>query len=288
MKQFAKKQLISLILILTMIFVFTPFGIFVSDVYSFDDVPIGTWYYDSVKNVSDKGIITGYNATTFGPFDNLKREQLVNILWRIDGKPYAAELENNFTDILPFEWYTDAIKWANANGIVKGYGGTTLFGRGDNILRQDLAIMLANFAKYKGRYIVPTTTLDKFADKNTVSNYAVEAIKWATENGILSGNANEDGTRTIAPLKNAKRCEAAVMLTRFCENIFDIKNPNLEKLNWISDVPLSEIKCIKDNGMMNIQPKMFITKSGELYEFSTDKKYSNEQVCKKNRYRCIV
>jgi hypothetical protein len=54
-----------------------------------------------------------------------------------------------------------------------------------------------------------------------------------------------------------------------------------QKIEWISDIPLSEIKCIKDNGSMDIQSPMFITKSGELYEFTTNGIYSNEQVCKK-------
>ena len=191
------------------------------DNLNFKDVAKNSWYYESVKYVSERGIITGYNAETFAPFDNLKREQLVNILWRIEGKPDASVLSNNFTDVPNGEWYTDAIKWANANGIVKGYGGTTLFGRGDNIIRQDLAIMITNYAKYKGKYIAPTVTLDKFADKEKVSSYAVDAVRWASENSIISGNANEEGTRTIAPLKNAMRCEAAVMLTRFCENVLN-------------------------------------------------------------------
>lgn len=188
---------------------------------TFKDIPTTSWYYGSVKYVSERGIITGYDENTFAPFDNLKREQLVNILWRIEGKPDASELENNFTDVPDGKWYTDAIKWANANGIVRGYGGTTKFGLGDNIVRQDLAIMLTNYAKYKGKYVTPTGTLDKFADKEKVSNYAQEAVRWASENSIISGNANEDGTRTIAPMKNAMRCEAAVMLTRFCENVLN-------------------------------------------------------------------
>ena len=185
----------------------------------FEDIPEGSWYYDSVKYVSERGIITGYNEKTFGPFNNLTREQLVNILWRIEGKPDAGELENKFSDVPDGTWYTDAIKWASENGIVRGHGGTTLFGVGENIIRQDLAIMLSNYAKYKGIYVEPTVTLDNFADKETVSSYAVEAVSWASENGIISGNNNSDGTRTIAPLNNAMRCEAAVMLMRFCENI---------------------------------------------------------------------
>ena len=151
----------------------------------------------------------------------MPREQLINILWRIEGKPDASALPNNFTDVADDAWYTDAIKWANTNVIVKGYGGTTKFGVSDNIIRQDLAIMLTNYAKYKGKYVEPAGTLDKFADKETVSSYAVDAVRWASDNGIISGNAHEDGTKTIAPLNNAMRCEAAVMITRFYKNVLN-------------------------------------------------------------------
>ena len=188
----------------------------------FLDVRGDTWFFDSVRYVNEKGIITGYNSDYFGPFDNLTREQLVNILWRIEGKPSAASLQNKFSDVPDGEWYTDAIKWASTNEIVKGYGGTTLFGLRDKILRQDLAIMLKKYAEYKGKFVEPSGTLNNFADKNTVSNYAIEAVSWASENGIISGNANSDGTKTIAPLNNATRAEAAVMLTRFCKNVLNL------------------------------------------------------------------
>ena len=187
----------------------------------FTDIPKESWYYDSVKYVSEAGIITGYNSETFGPFNNLTREQLVNILWRIEGRPDASDLENKFSDVPAETWYTDAIKWASANDIVKGHGGTSLFGVGENIIRQDLAIMLTNYAKYKSKYEEPEGTLNNFADKDAVSGYAVDAVRWASDKCIISGNANSDGTRTIAPLNNAMRCEAAVMLMRFCENILN-------------------------------------------------------------------
>lgn len=76
--------------------------------------------------------------------------------------------------------------------------------------------------------------------------------------------------------------EEQLTLDKIAKNeSLDFKKNKYNKIEWISDVPLSEIKCIKYNGMVDIQPNMFITKSGELYEFSTQKIYSNEQVCKK-------
>ena len=67
------------------------------------------------------------------------------------------------------------------------------------------------------------------------------------------------------------------------EYVDNTENPrdSFRQVEWISDIPLNDIKCIKDDGMMEIQEKQFISKSGDLYVFSTDKLYSNEQVCKK-------
>ena len=196
-------------------------NVIVTNHMNFDDVSELNWFYNSVEYVYKRKIITGYTDSIFAPFANLTREQLVNILWRIEGRPDGSELENKFSDVPDESWYTDAIKWASANEIVKGYGETTKFGVGDNIIRQDLAIMLSNYAKYKGKYVEPTTNLNNFADKENVSGYAEEAIMWASENQIISGNALSDGVRTIEPLANAMRCEAAVMLMRFCENILE-------------------------------------------------------------------
>lgn len=185
----------------------------------FEDVFYSNWYCEAVRYSYKNNIISGYDPYTFAPRDNLTREQLVALLWRIEGQPDASALPNNFTDVPNGQWYTDAIKWANANGIVKGYGGTTLFGRGDKIIRQDLAIMLSKYAEFKGKNMSTTATLNAFKDKNKVSNYAQDAIKWAIGNGIISGNTFPDGTKTIAPHDNATRAEAAVMLYRFCENV---------------------------------------------------------------------
>ena len=185
----------------------------------FEDVISANWYSDAVRYNYKNGIISGYNEYTFAPQNNLTREQLVALLYRIEGQPSVSGLSNNFSDVPNGQWYTNAIKWANAHDIVKGYGGTDKFGLGDNILRQDLAIMLKKYAEYKGKYTSPTSNLNGFADKNTVSNYAVEAVTWASGKGIISGNNNSDGTKTIAPLNNATRAEAAVMMMRFCENV---------------------------------------------------------------------
>ena len=119
-----------------------------------------------------KKIIIKYNwsrwKSTFFEGDKLKKTIIISLitltifliyLCNIDKKVYYLVLGDSFA------------KGEGSNGkIVKGYGGTTKFGCGDKIIRQDLAIMLTNYAKFKGKYVEPTGTLDKFADKNMVSD----------------------------------------------------------------------------------------------------------------------
>ena len=186
------------------------------DTLPFKDVPQDSWYYDAVKYAYKNKYIAGYNSTTFAPFDKLSRGQLVTILWRIEGQPDTSKLQNKFTDVDEGVYYTEPIKWANSVGIVKGYGGTTKFGPGDPIIRQDLCIVLNKYAAYKKKSATGTSSLSNFIDYKTVSGYAENAVKWAVENSIVSGNALPDGTKTIAPMANATRCEVAVMLMRYC------------------------------------------------------------------------
>ena len=187
----------------------------------FKDVRSTDWFCDAVRYSFINNVIAGYDEYTFAPFEELTREQLVSLLWRIEGKPDASSLTNDFSDVPNGEWYTDAIKWANENGIVNGYEGENRFGLRDKIIRQDLAKILYNYAVYKNKD-VSIGSLNAFADEDSVSNYAINAIGWAAHHEIISGNAMPDGSKTIAPLNNATRAETAVMLYKLCEKVLNV------------------------------------------------------------------
>ncbi len=190
---------------------------------NFKDVRSTDWFCDAVRYSFMNNVIAGYDKYTFAPFEELTREQLVSLLWRIEGKPDASGLTNEFSDVPNGEWYTDAIKWAKANRIINGYEGSDKFGLRDKIIRQDLAKILYDYARYKEKD-VGIGSLDSFADKDSVSTYATNAVGWAASHGIISGNAMSDGTRTIAPHSNATRAETAVMLYKFCENVLTVSD----------------------------------------------------------------
>ena len=185
----------------------------------FTDVSGSDWFYSSVKYTYEKGIILGTSNTTFNPNTKLTRGMLVTILHRMDGKP-APKTQNKFSDVYKSQYYYDAVIWANEKGIVHGYGDGTKFGPDDNITRQDLAVILRNFAQYKGKNINVTSDLSKFKDGNLVSDYAKSAMQWAVGKGVITGNNNGE---SLTPHANSTRAEAAGMIYNYCTKVKDEK-----------------------------------------------------------------
>ena len=181
----------------------------------FTDVSGNDWFYSSVKYTYEKGIILGTSNTTFNPNTKLTRGMLVTILHRMDGKP-APTTQNKFSDVYKSQYYYDAVIWANEKGIVHGYGDGSKFGPDDNITRQDLAVILRNFAQYKGKNVNVTANLNKFSDGNIVSDYAKTAMQWAVGKGVITGNNNGE---SLTPHANSTRAEAAGMIYNYCTKV---------------------------------------------------------------------
>ena len=180
----------------------------------FKDVKKSDWFYNAVEYTYKNNIISGYDKTTFAPNDKITRAMMVTILYRMEGSPNNNG-KSKFSDVPTNEWYSKAIKWASEKGIVNGYGGTNNFGPNDNIIRQDLAGILRNYAKYKKKNINVLANLTNFKDYKKVENYAVTSMKWAVGNGVITGNS--DGT--LNPKGNATRAEAAAMIQKYCNNV---------------------------------------------------------------------
>lgn len=123
----------------------------------------------------------GMDATSFGPDLVTNRAMIVTILYRIAGSP-AVDGDNPFDDVGAGQYYTDAVQWAAKNGIVSGYSSDS-FGPADSITREQLAVMLYRYAGSPASQ----NTLDSFTDGDKVSNFALEALKWAVDQGIISG-----------------------------------------------------------------------------------------------------
>ncbi|MDD6763099.1 MAG: S-layer homology domain-containing protein [Clostridiales bacterium] len=219
---------------------------------NFSDVNEKDWFFSDVQYVRGKALMNGISETTFAPNDCTTRGMIVTILWRLDGDPQIVN-KIPFSDVISEKYYYNAVGWASANRIVSGYNDTA-FGPEDYITREQLAAILYRYASYKELNISSNKDINNFKDFEEISEYAVEAMKWANANGIITGITSE----TISPKGNATRCQVAAILKRMCENILNAKddspleeNQNTEKEDYtITNKPsadLSEDTSSSDN-----------------------------------------
>ena len=177
----------------------------------FTDVKNDDWFFNSVYYVNMYKLMTGLNETTFGPYENLARAQFAVILHRMNDEP-SIEYTNKFPDVANEQWYTDAILWASDIGVVTGYSDTGNFGPGDNINREQMAVMMYRYAQYLGRDTSVRADLSGFTDATNVNDFAKEAMSWAVGSRVITGKDN--GTK-LDPQGNASRVECATIITRF-------------------------------------------------------------------------
>ena len=180
---------------------------------AYADVAASDWYYDAVTYVTENGLMNGVGDDSFAPTTNITRGMMVTILYRLDGSP-AVSASSTFADVAAGAYYSDAVAWASANGIVNGVTDTT-FDPTANITREQLAAMLYRYAQFKGYDVSASEALTGYTDADSVSDYAVSAMQWAVGAGLVNGRT----ATTIAPQGTASRAEAAAMLMRFVENI---------------------------------------------------------------------
>ena len=187
-----------------------------TETISFLDVKKSDWFYEAVSYAVENVLMSGMSEDIFAPNTPLTREMLAVVLYNVEGQPEGTEA-NTFTDVKGDMWYTDAILWANENGIVAGYDNGA-YGVGDLITREQFATILYRYAQFKG---YDTTqggmAVREFSDYENISDYARPAMAWAVNAGIMGGM--DDGT--LMPQGKATRAEAATMLMNFCENMVE-------------------------------------------------------------------
>ena len=186
----------------------------VNNTLPFIDVKKSDWFYNAVEYTYNRGIIKGATATEFRPNKNITRGDLVTILWRMEGEPVVTGVRN-FPDVSTKAYYSKAIRWATKNKVVNGYQNGN-FGPNDNITREQLATILWNYAKYKGKYIGGAVVTSKYTDWNKITGYARPAMIWAVDKGVITGKDN--GTR-IDPQGTATRAETAGMIYNYLTKI---------------------------------------------------------------------
>ena len=178
---------------------------------NFTDVKENDWFFKGVEYVVDKGIMSGVSENEFAPAGKLTRAMLVQMLYNMESRP-ACDAENTFMDVPVGQWYTDAVIWANDEKIVSGMG-EGLFAPNMEITREQMVVMLYNYAKFKGYDVTASADLSAFADTASVSAWAQPAMQWAVAEGYISGM----GDSQLAPQGTATRAEIASVIMRFME-----------------------------------------------------------------------
>lgn len=176
----------------------------------FQDIQTESWYFNDVSMISAEQIMTGINDTQFAPADVLPRAQFATILYRMAGEP-EGDFVNDFPDVPADSFFTKPVMWAASEdvSVITGYTNG-LFGPGDNITREQLAVMLYRYAQYSRYDTSDKVEIQSFPDAKNVSGFAKEAVKWAVGGGIITGDQGK-----INPQGNANRAECAAILNRF-------------------------------------------------------------------------
>jgi len=186
----------------------------VSSYQRFADLETGVWYQQYVEYMLDSGYMNGMSENMFVPDGNVTRAQLVTILYRMEGSPFIMGMANPFADVEKDNWYSDAVIWASANGIVNGVADDR-FAPEQNITREQLATILYRYQhRYHGLGNGANNHLEQFIDVKSISSYAYDAMNWAAAAGIMNGSGGQ-----LMPTASASRVQTAAMLTRYVEYI---------------------------------------------------------------------
>ena len=178
----------------------------------FTDVVEGKWYYDAVMTAYEKELMNGVTANTFEPLTAMNRAMLVTMLYRLEGSPAVeGNVSETFTDCKDTAYYANAVLWAFQNEIVTGRGETT-FEPLSNLTRQEMAVILYNYMKYKGADEVTEPELS-YSDADKVASWATAAVAYCTQTELMNGVTAE----TFDPAGSANRAAGATVLVRIAE-----------------------------------------------------------------------
>ena len=167
------------------------------------------WAYTDIKRVYNRGWMVGESATIFAPDQDLTRAMLAVILYAMAGEPEVTAA-NPFSDVPAGEWYTDAVIWAAANGIVVGCGDGT-FRPEMAVTRAQAAVMLCGYAAFAGRDVTARADLSAFGDAADIPAWAQVEMQWANAEKLILGR---DG-KLLAPNAAATRAEMASILSGY-------------------------------------------------------------------------
>jgi hypothetical protein len=174
------------------------------------------WAKENIDFAASRGLISGASATTFAPNTAITRADFLVALGRLSGADVSAYKTSSFSDVKTGDPAMPYIEWAVKNKIVQGIGGGR-FGPALSISRQDMAVMMQNYAKTTGYKLPVSIAAVTFSDSAKIAAYAKEAVTAIQQAGVMQGKGNN----AFDPQGNATRAEASAILRRFVELVID-------------------------------------------------------------------
>ena len=187
---------------------------------AFTDIT-GHWAADNILFAASRGLLSGTSDTTFSPDTGMTRGMFVTALGRLAGINPDSYQTGKFTDVKADAYYAPYVNWAAQTGIVEGVTATT-FAPDTNINREQMAVIMKNYAAKLGYDLPQTLKAVTFADNTQISSWAKDAVKSMQQAGILAGK-NEN---KFDPKGTATRAEVATVLRRFVEIVIDSQAAN--------------------------------------------------------------
>ena len=196
-----KTKIICVVLCLVLALSLFPAAASAACITELTDVSSSKWFYEDVKYVVRQGLFEGTSATKFNPYGTMTCGMAVTVVARIAGVDTKGEVAT----AQPF--YAAAYSWAKKNALI----GET-FDPEANITREELAVLLYNYAAFAGEDVTVdgNTSFVTFNDHEDVSEEAKPAMMWALTFGILKG----DSKQNLHPQNTATRAEVAAVIAR--------------------------------------------------------------------------
>ena len=188
----------------------------------YSDIAISNPYRDNLNYVTDRGYIDPTSNTLFSPNTDMKRGDVVLMLYRYDGTN-SSSTNHPFTDV-PSK-YAKAVTWAYNNNIINGVSAT-LFAPNNSITREDLCTVLYRYAMYRGSETLNTidnNALIGYNDAYQIHSYARTPMKWAVTHGLITGTS----PTTLSPQSYFIREHVAILMRRY--------HLRIDKFRWGKD-----------------------------------------------------